>query len=136
MSISSLSPWQSFLVLVLMVNTEPVSTEYTCSSTGSPSSSRTIWPSLSTFFTQFLRSTPMPPVTPTVVKKMGEMPLVPATTGAMLMKGTYSLACFPIHRATLFTPDMRDEPTPMVPFSATSMIRLSGCCFCSSRSSF
>ena len=30
----------------------------------------------------------MPPVTPTVVRKMGEMPLVPPTMGAMLMKGT------------------------------------------------
>ena len=78
----------------------------------------------------------MPPVTPTVVKKMGEMPLVPATTGAMLMNGTYWLACLPIQSATLFTPDIREEPTPMVPFSATSITRLSGCCFCNSRSSF
>ena len=68
----------------------------------------------------------MPPVTSTVVKKMGEMPFVPATTGAMLMNGTKGLACRPIHSATLFTPDMRDDPTPMVPFSATSMTRLSG----------
>ena len=95
----------------------------------------TTFPSASVFLTQFFKSTPMPPVTPTVVKKMGEMPLVPATTGAMLMKGTYGLACLPIHRATLFTPDIRDDPTPMVPFSATSMTRLPGCCFWSSSNS-
>ncbi len=70
----------------------------------------------------------MPPVTPTVVWKIGEMPLVPATIGAMLMKGTYLLACLPVQSATLLMPDMRDEPTPMVPFSAISITCLSGCC--------
>ncbi len=42
------------------------------------------------------------------------------------------LACLPVHSATLFTPDIREEPTPMVPFSAISMTRASGCAFCSS----
>ena len=58
MSISSLSPWQSFLVLVLMVNTAPVSTEKTCSSTGSPSLSSTTLPASSTFLTQFFEVNP------------------------------------------------------------------------------
>ena len=74
----------------------------------------------------------MPPVTSTVVKKIGEIPLVPATTGAMLMNGTYGLACLPAHRATLLTPDIREEPTPMVPFSAISITLAFGCFFCSS----
>ena len=30
----------------------------------------------------------MPPVTPTVVRKIGEMPFVPATIGAILTNGT------------------------------------------------
>ena len=68
----------------------------------------------------------MPPVTLTVVRKIGEMPLVPATIGKMLTKGTYWLACLPVQRATLLTPDMREEPTPMVPFSAMSMTLLPG----------
>ena len=48
-------------------------------------------------------------MTSTVVRKIGEMPLVPATIGAMLTKGTKGLACVPIHRATLFTPDILDD---------------------------
>ena len=74
----------------------------------------------------------MPPVTPTVVRKIGEIPLVPATTGAKFTKGTYGLACWPAHSATLLTPDMRDEPTPIVPFSAISITFALGCCFCKS----
>ena len=38
--------------------------------------------------TQFFKSIPIPPVTPTVVKKIGAIPFVPAITGAMLMNGT------------------------------------------------
>ncbi len=71
-----------------MVRTVPVSTEYFCSRIGLPSLFRIGLPSSSVFLTQFFRSMPMPPVTPTVVRKIGEMPLVPATTGAMLTKGT------------------------------------------------
>ncbi len=59
---------------------------------------------------------------------MGEIPLVPATTGAKFTNGTYGLAGSPAHKATLFTPDMREDPTPMVPFSAINMTFLSGCC--------
>ena len=72
----------------------------------------------------------MPPVTSTVVRKIGEIPFVPATIGAILTKGTYGLPGFPVHNATLLTPDILDEPTPMVPFSAINIILLSGCCFC------
>ena len=71
----------------------------------------------------------MPPVTPTVVKKIGEIPFVPATIGALLMKGTYGLAFFPVHNATLFTPDIREDPTPIVPFSAINITRLPGFSF-------
>ena len=45
-----------------------------------------------------------------------------AVTAALL------LACLPVQSATLLMPDMRDEPTPMVPFSAISITCLSGCC--------
>ena len=90
MSASSVEPssLSSFLVVVLMVSTVPVSTEKTCSSTTSPSSSITGLPSSPIFLTQFFRSIPIPPVTPTVVRKMGEIPFVPPTIGAMLMNGT------------------------------------------------
>ena len=47
-----------------------------------------VLPWSSSFLTQFFKSIPIPPVTPTVVKKIGEMPLVPAMIGAILMKGT------------------------------------------------
>ena len=69
----------------------------------------------------------MPPVTPTVVRKIGDIPLVPATTGAMLTNGTYALAFLPVQSAKLLTPDILDEPTPIVPFSAISITRLSVC---------
>ena len=69
----------------------------------------------------------MPPVTSTVVKKIGEIPFVPATTGPILINGTYGLACLPAHRATLLTPDIREEPTPIVPFSAISITLAFGC---------
>ena len=46
---------------------------------------------------------PIPPVTSTVVEKIGEIPFVPPTMGAILTNGTYELAFFPIHNATLFT---------------------------------
>ena len=93
-------------------------------------------PLLSFFLTQFLRSRPIPPVTSTVVRKIGDIPFVPATTGAILINGTYGLACLPIHNETLFIPDILDEPTPIVPFSASNMTILSGWFFCKSNSSF
>ena len=114
----------------------PVATEYFSSRMGLPSLLRITLPSSSTFFTQFLRSTPIPPVTPTVVWKIGEIPLVPATIGAILTKGTYGLACSPIHRATLLIPDIREESTPMVPFSAIIISRLLGCWIFSASISF
>ncbi len=129
-SISSLSPLYNFLVLVFMVRTVPVETSYACSRIGSSFSSRTTFPAASVFFTQFFRSKPIPPVTSTVVKKIGEIPFVPPTIGAKLTNGTYGLACFPVQSATLFTPDIRDEPTPIVPFSAINITDLSGCCAC------
>ena len=129
MSASSSSPLNSFLALVSIVSTVPVATEYASSNTGSPFSSVIVLPSASTFLTQFLRSRPIPPVTSTVVRKIGAIPLVPATTGAMLMNGTYGLACSPAQSATLFTPDIREEPTPIVPFSAISITLALGCCF-------
>ena len=90
-------------------------------------------PLASTFLTQFLRSRPIPPVTSTVVKNIGEIPLVPATTGAMLINGTYGLACLPAKSATLLTPDIRDEPTPIVPFSAINITFALGCLTCNAR---
>ena len=116
----------SFLALVSMVRTVPVLTEYASSSTGSPFASFTTLPFASTFLTQFLRSRPIPPVTPTVVRKIGAIPLVPATTGRLLMNGMYGEVFSPAHSATLFTPDIREEPTPMVPFSAISITLASG----------
>ena len=110
-----------------MTNVLPVSTENTCSCTGLPSLSEIKLPFSSCLCTQFFKSMPMPPVTPTVVKNIGEIPFVPATIGAKFTNGMYGLACLPVQRATLFTPDILDEPTPMVPFSATIMMRLSGC---------
>ena len=111
---------------MLIVSTVPVATEYTSSRIGSPLSLRTGLPFSSNFFTQFLRSKPIPPVTSTVVKKIGEIPFVPATIGAILINGTYGLACFPLQSATLFTPDILEEPTPIVPFSAINITLLSG----------
>ena len=120
---------------MFIVRTVPVSIEYICSSTGSLFLSMIKFPLLSFFFLQFFKSIPIPPVTPTVVRKIGEMPFVPATIGAILINGTYSLACFPIHRATLLTPDILDEPTPIVPFSAISIIFFLGCFFFNSNNS-
>ena len=117
-----------FLSLVFILKTVPVSTENLCSNIGLPSLLRIGLPSESNFLTQFFRSMPMPPVTPKAVWKIGEIPLVPPTIGAILTKGIYGLACFPVHNATLFTPDILDEPTPIVPFSAISITCLSGCC--------
>ena len=94
------------------------------------------FPASSFFFFQFFKSKPIPPVTPTVVRKIGDTPLVPAITGAIFINGMYLLAFFPIQRATLLTPDILDEPTPMVPFSAISMTRLSGCLACNSNNAF
>ena len=85
---SSPSSLVSFLAFVSIFSTVPVSTEYFWSRTGLPSLLRIGLPFSSSFLTQFFRSRPMPPVTPTVVRKIGEMPLVPATIGAMLTKGT------------------------------------------------
>ncbi|MNR31377.1 hypothetical protein D3C85_1488850 [compost metagenome] len=87
-------------------------------------------PSASNFFTQFLRSKPIPPVTSTVVRKIGEIPFVPATIGAILINGTYGLAFLPVQSATLFTPDILDDPTPIVPFSAINITLASGCFAC------
>ena len=78
----------------------------------------------------------MPPVTPTVVRNIGEIPLVPATIGAIFTKGMYGLNGLPVQRATLLTPDILDEPTPMVPFSATNITLLFGCSFCNFLISF
>ena len=93
-STSSLSPVSSysFCFLVLMVNTVPVSTLYLCSSTGFSSLLIIGFPSVSSFLVQFFRSTPIPPVTPTVVRKIGDIPFVPATIGAIFTNGTYGLA--------------------------------------------
>ncbi len=121
---------------MLIVNTTPVFTEYKFLRTGSSFSSKIVSPFLFFFFTQFFKSIPIPPVTPTVVRKIGEIPLVPATIGAILTYGIYGLACLPIHNATLLTPDILDEPTPIVPFSATSIILLFGCFCCNSSNSF
>ncbi len=126
-SINSCVPLYNFFDFVLMVNTVPVATEYACSKTGSPFSSRTGFPFSSTFFTQFFKSIPIPPVTSTVVRKIGEIPLVPPTIGAIFTNGIYGLACLPVQSATLFTPDIREDPTPIVPFSAINITVLSGC---------
>ena len=75
-------------VFVLIVRTVPVSTEYFCSRIGLPSLFKIGLPFSSSFFTQFFRSRPIPPVTPTVVWKIGEMPFVPATIGAIFTNGT------------------------------------------------
>ena len=135
-SLTSLSPLNNFFFFVLIVSNVPDLTEYISSRIGSPLLLIIVLPLLSFFFFQFLRSRPIPPVTSTVVKKIGDIPFVPATTGAMLIKGTYGLACFPIHNETLFIPDILDDPTPIVPFSARSITVLSGCFFCKSNSSF
>ena len=73
---------------MLIVRTVPVATEYTCSRVASPASSKTMFPCESSFFAQFFKSIPIPPVTPTVVRKMGEIPFVPAIIGAILINGT------------------------------------------------
>ena len=134
-STSSSFPLSSYIFLssVFILKTVPVSTENFCSNIGFPSLLSIGLPSESNFFTQFFKSIPIPPVTPRAVWKIGEMPLVPATIGAMLTNGMYGLACFPVHNATLFTPDILEDPTPIVPFSAINMTCLSGCCACSAR---
>jgi hypothetical protein len=90
-SINSLSPLYNFLVFVLIVKTVPVATEYTCSNTVSPFSSRTSSPLVSVFLTQFFKSIPIPPVTSTVVRKIGEIPFVPPTIGALFTNGIYAI---------------------------------------------
>ena len=128
-STSSSSPesLNNFFFFTSIFRSVPESTEYFCSSIGVSSLFRIGFPFWSTFLTQFLRSTPIPPVTPTVVRKIGETPFVPATIGAEFTNGTYGLDCFPVHKATLLIPDILEDPTPIVPFSATSIMRLSGC---------
>ena len=135
-SINSLPLLYSFLVFVLIVKTVPVDTEYICSKTGSPSSSRIRFPNESCLFLQFFKSNPIPPVTSTVVKNIGDTPFVPAITGAIFIKGIYLLDFSPIQRATLLTPDILDEPTPIVPFSAINITLLSGCFACRANNSF
>ncbi|MNI34674.1 hypothetical protein D3C73_886720 [compost metagenome] len=89
MSTSS-SPFssRSLRFFASIFRTVPVSTEYFCSRIGLPSLLRIGLPFSSSFLTQFFRLMPIPPVTSTVVAKIGEMPLVPATIGAKLTKGT------------------------------------------------
>ena len=94
------------------------------------------FPFESKVFTQFFRSRPIPPVTPTVVKNIGDIPLVPATMGEILMKGIYGLDFLPIQSATLLIPDILEEPTPIVPFSAISITLLLGYFFCNKINSF
>ena len=65
LAVDALDLWQ--VPALTATRTVPVSMEKTCLSTGSPSSSTMRFPASSNCFTQFLRSTPMPPVTPTVV---------------------------------------------------------------------
>ena len=77
-----------------MVRTVPVSTEYFCSRTGLPSLLIIGLPFESSFLPQLLRSIPIPPVTPMVVEKIGEIPNVPATIGELFTKGTYGLVFF------------------------------------------
>jgi hypothetical protein len=60
---------------VLIVRTVPVATEYTSSRIASLSKNNVPLQNLA--FAQFLRSI-LPPVTPTVVRKIGEIPFVPA----------------------------------------------------------
>ena len=96
---------------------------------GLPSSPRIGFPVLPSFFAQFFKSIPIPPVTSTVVRKIGDIPFVPATIGAILTNGMYGLPGFPVHNATLFTPDILEEPTPIVPFSAIIIILFSGWSF-------
>ena len=79
---------------MLIFNTVPVSTLYFCSRTGLSSLLIIGLPSESSFFTQFFRSTPIPPVTPTVVKNIGEIPFVPATIGAILQTAHKDLLAF------------------------------------------
>ena len=125
-SASLLSSLYNVLFFVLIVRTVPVSTEYACSRIGLSSLFKIGQPLESSFFTQFFKSTPIPPVTPTVVKKIGEIPFVPAIIGEIFTNGIYGLAGFPVHNATLLTPDILEEPTPIVPFSAINMTRLPG----------
>ena len=89
-STNSFSPdsSKSFFFFVFIFNTVPVSTLYFCSRTGLSSLFIIGLPSESSFFTQFFRSTPIPPVTPTVVRNIGEIPFVPATIGAIFTNGT------------------------------------------------
>ena len=134
-SINSFASLYSFFVFVLIVSIVPVETEYICSKTGSPSSSSIRLPDESCLFFQFFKSNPIPPVTSTVVKNIGDTPFVPAITGAIFIKGIYSLAFLPIQRATLLTPDILEEPTPIVPFSAISITLLSGCFACKANNS-
>ena len=87
-------PLSNFFFFVLIVKIVPVFTEYTSSNIGSPSESKIVFPCSSFFFFQFFKSIPIPPVTSTVVRKIGEIPFVPAIIGAMLTNGTYGLVFF------------------------------------------
>merc|ERR1712023_19549 len=58
----------------------------------------------------------MPPVTPTVVRKIGEIPLVPATTGAKFTKGTMGVGSSRmsgVNNVALWT---GKQASPYVPF--------------------
>ena len=71
-SCSPVSSLINFIFFVLMVRGVPVSTEYFCSNTGLSSLLKICFPSASSLLTQFFKSIPMPPVTPTVVRNIGE----------------------------------------------------------------
>ncbi|GIR49318.1 MAG: hypothetical protein CM15mP58_14150 [Burkholderiaceae bacterium] len=59
-----------------------------------------------------------------MVKNIGDIPFVPATIGAKLTNGIYGLACLPSIGNIIYS-DILEEPTPIVPFSATTIMRLS-----------
>jgi hypothetical protein len=94
-----------------------VATEYASSKTTSPFSLRTAFPFHQVLY-PVLRSKPIPPVTSTVVRKIGEIPFVPATS-EQYNEGNIWTCFLPVQRATLFTPDILDEPTP-VPFQQST----------------
>ncbi|GIR27049.1 MAG: hypothetical protein CM15mP41_2350 [Flammeovirgaceae bacterium] len=52
------------------------------------------------------------------------MPFVPPTIGAILINGTYLLAFSPIHRATLFTPDILENQHPLYLFATNNIFYL------------
>jgi hypothetical protein len=100
----------------LIVNTVPVATEYASSRTTSHFRYELGFRFHPLLSPSFEGLKPIPPVTSTVVKKIEKFR---SYNRAIFIKEHKGLLFLPVHSATLLTPDILDEPTPIVPQQLT-----------------